>query len=302
MLLRNLRSPRSAAAVAVLLFLSACASAPPGPAPSSEALIGSVVPARLDGASGSATDKALPDSAPSSWQQLVQDARLRDVITLALANNRDLRLAALNIDAARAQYRISEAASLPTVAASVGGSASRSSSAAGGTGEVSRQLNVSLGITSWELDLWGRLGQLESAALNSYLATESARDGVLSTLIAEVAQAWLTVQANQTSGPAGAANGGQPRTQPRCDPAPLQCGRALGPGHRRRPGRAGNGARRPGLGPDQPDAIAAMRCVCWSVPTCPAPCCPRLTPQPTRWPWRRCRVACHPRSCCSAPT
>lgn len=192
---------RRAAALAVasaVLVLAGCASAPPGATPSDEPLVGSVVPARLDGASGPATAGDLPDTTPTRWQQLVQDARLSKLITLALANNRDLRLAALNIDAARAQYRITDAARLPTVAASAGSSASRSSSAAGSSGEISRQVSASLGITSWELDLWGRLGQLKDAALNSYLATESTRDAVQSTLVAEVSQAWLTLQANQT--------------------------------------------------------------------------------------------------------
>ncbi len=198
MALPQLRNLRRAAAVAVLLLLAACATAPPGALPSSEALIGGVVPARLDGASGSATDEALADTTPASWQQLIQDPRLREVVTLAVDHNRDLRLAALNIDAARAQYRIADARRWPTVAAGLGGSVSRSAAAAGYSGGVSRQLTVSLGITSWELDLWGRLGQLKDAALSSYLATEAARDGVQSALIAEVAQAWLTVQADQT--------------------------------------------------------------------------------------------------------
>lgn len=194
----SLLSRRSAAVLAVALVLAGCASAPPGAAPSDQPLIGGVVPARLDGAGATASGTALPDSVPTSWQQLVQDPRLREVVALALANNRDLRLAVLNIDAARAQYRISDAARLPTVAASAGSTASRSSTAAGGSGEVSRQLSASLGITAWELDLWGRLGQLRDAALSSYLATEATRDAVQSTLIAEVAQAWLAVQANQS--------------------------------------------------------------------------------------------------------
>jgi outer membrane protein, multidrug efflux system len=188
--------PRTLAALAVALFLTACASAPPGAEPSNEALIGGVVPARLDSAAGSAQATGLTAAAPQTWQQLVRDERLREVITLALAHNRDLRLAALHIDAARAQYRISDADRWPTLAASAGGTASRSSTAAGGTGGVSRQLSVSLGVAAWEVDLWGRLGQLKDAALASYLATESARDAVQASLVAEVAQAWLSVQAS----------------------------------------------------------------------------------------------------------
>jgi len=198
MLSSSLLFRRSAAALAVALVLAGCATAPPGAAPSTEPLIGSVVPTRLDGAAEPATGQALPATAPTSWRQLVQDERLRSVIDLALKNNRDLRLAALNIDAARAQYRITDANRWPTVEGSLGSTASRSSTAAGGSGTVSRQVSASLGLSSWELDLWGRLGQLKDAALNSYLATESTRDAVQATLVAEVAQAWLTVQADQT--------------------------------------------------------------------------------------------------------
>ncbi|GAA6141740.1 efflux transporter outer membrane subunit [Hydrogenophaga sp. 5NK40-0174] len=185
-------------AIAASLLLAACASAPPGPSTGNEALIGGVVPARVDGiTTAAATTESLPSSTPLNWTALVQDDRLRQIIELALAHNRDLRLAALNIDAARAQYRITEADRLPTLSASAGSNASRSSTLAGGTGTVSHQYSASLGITSWELDLWGRLGKLEEAALSSYLSTQSTRDAVQASLITEVAQAWLTVQANQ---------------------------------------------------------------------------------------------------------
>lgn len=186
-------------ALAASLLLAACASAPPGPSVGNEPVVGGVVPARLDGVSTSAaTTDSLPATSPKSWQALVQDDRLRQVIDLALTHNRDLRLAALNINAARAQYRITEADRLPTLNASAGGTASKTSTAAGGTGAVSRQYSVALGMTSWEVDLWGRLGKLEDAALSTYLATQSTRDAVQASLITEVAQAWLTVQADQT--------------------------------------------------------------------------------------------------------
>ncbi|HIV72826.1 MAG TPA: efflux transporter outer membrane subunit [Candidatus Aquabacterium excrementipullorum] len=137
---------------------------------------------------------ALPD-----WHQVVTDARLQRLIDRALLNNRDLRLAALNIDKARATYRISEASLLPTVNASAGGSATRTSAAvSNGSSTITRQLDVSLGVASWELDLWGRLRELKASALATYLGTEQTRQSVQSTLIAEVSQAWLTLAADQS--------------------------------------------------------------------------------------------------------
>lgn len=138
-------------------------------------------------------------SAVPGWREVVTDQRLQGLIERALLNNRDLRLAALNIDKARATYRITEANLLPTVNASAGGSATRTSAAvSNGTSTTSRQMDVSLGVASWELDLWGRLRELKASALASYLGTEQTRQSVQSTLIAEVSQAWLTLAADQS--------------------------------------------------------------------------------------------------------
>ncbi len=130
-------------------------------------------------------------NAALDWRSLVSDARLAQLIELALADNRDLRVAAANVQAARAQYRINDAARLPTVSAGAISTATHSA------GKTTRQLSVSLGATAWELDLWGRLASLRDAALASYLATEQTRVGVQAALVAEVAQAWLTLAADR---------------------------------------------------------------------------------------------------------
>lgn len=154
------------------------------------------VPATLSDAAVAGTPgSALNAEQPLAWRSLVSDARLVQLIEQALQHNRDLRVAAASVQAARAQYRISEAARLPTVNAAAGSAATRAGSTAGGT--INRQYSVSLGVTAWELDLWGRLGSLRDAALSSYLATEQARDSVQATLVAEVAQAWLALAADQ---------------------------------------------------------------------------------------------------------
>lgn len=131
------------------------------------------------------------------WQSFFVDARLRDTVKLALDNNRDLRIAALDIEKARAQYRITRADLFPSLSATASGSRARSVSSSTSGTSVSSQYSVELGFTSYELDLFGRLGNLKDAALESYLATEETRRSTQISLVAEVASAWLTLAADQ---------------------------------------------------------------------------------------------------------
>jgi multidrug efflux system outer membrane protein len=131
------------------------------------------------------------------WRSFFQDGKLRQVIEMALDNNRDLRVALLNIEKARAQYRIQRAESLPAVSATGGQTASRASSGAGGQSAVSREYSAEVGFSSYELDLFGRIRSLEDEAMETYLSTvESQRSARLS-LIAEVAGDWLTLGADR---------------------------------------------------------------------------------------------------------
>lgn len=130
------------------------------------------------------------------WQDFVGDAQLREVIRLALANNRDLRVAVLNIEQTRAQYQIRRADQLPTVNAAITGS--RQS-----TSELDKSITSSFtggllipSSAAWELDFFGRLSSLKDAALAQYLATEEARKATQISLIASVASTWLSLQAN----------------------------------------------------------------------------------------------------------
>ncbi|MGJ7550891.1 efflux transporter outer membrane subunit [Pseudomonas alloputida] len=134
-------------------------------------------------------------SADISWQSLFVDSRLRDTVTLALANNRDLRVAGLNVEYQQAQYRIQRAALLPAVSATADGTRQRALS--NGTTSVSSQYSVGLGVSSYELDLFGRLGNLKDAALEQYLALEQTRRSTQISLVAEVASAWMTLAADQ---------------------------------------------------------------------------------------------------------
>ncbi|MDP9902969.1 efflux transporter outer membrane subunit [Variovorax ginsengisoli] len=144
-----------------------------------------------------------PSTAPAArdlgWREFFVDERLRGVVALALENNRDARVAALNIERARAQYGIARAAAFPSVSLGASGSRSRTpgSISASGTARLATQYNVNLGLTSYELDLFGRVRNLGDAALESYFATEDAQRGTQISLVAEVATAWLVLATDQ---------------------------------------------------------------------------------------------------------
>jgi multidrug efflux system outer membrane protein len=125
------------------------------------------------------------------------------VIELALANNRDLRISALNIERARAQYGIERAALLPSIAVTGTQNAARTpgnlvqSGQSGGSAVTARQYDVSLGAAAYELDFFGRVRNLSASALELYLATEEARSAQQISLVAEVASLYLTLVADQ---------------------------------------------------------------------------------------------------------
>ena len=115
-------------------------------------------------------------------------------MAFALDNNRDLRVAVLNIAQARAQYRIQDAATLPTLSANGSGTATRTPPSLSATGEAltSHQYSATLGVSAYELDLFGRVRNLSAQALEQYLSTEEARRSTQISLVAEVATAYLT--------------------------------------------------------------------------------------------------------------
>jgi len=132
------------------------------------------------------------------WREFFRDPALQQLIEVALENNRDLRVAALNVDAYRALYRIQRADLLPAVSADGAGSRSRTPGDLGMTGEpaITSQYSATFGV-SWELDLFGRLRSLRDQALEQYFASEAAQRSTQISLIASVANAWLTLQADQ---------------------------------------------------------------------------------------------------------
>ena len=131
-------------------------------------------------------------AAPLQWQQFFGDTRLRELIALALKNNRDLRVALLNVDLARAQLGATDANRWPTI--SGGLIASRSP---GTDGKLTNSFQAGLQITSYELDLFGKLRNKSDAALATALAShEGARSAQIS-LVAAVASGYLALQADE---------------------------------------------------------------------------------------------------------
>ena len=172
-----------------------------------------------------------------TYRDVFRDPRLQQIIVQALANNRDLRVAAANIAATRAQYRIQRADLLPQVDASGrytysgGGNGTRNTAMSGtggntgtgtggtgtgtggtgtgtgvgtGTGSVvsssssNSAFSVDLGTTAFELDLFGRIRSLTGAALDRYFSTEAAARATRLTLVGDIADAWLTYASDRS--------------------------------------------------------------------------------------------------------
>jgi outer membrane protein, multidrug efflux system len=142
------------------------------------------------------TPKAVADI---PWQEFFANPQLRKLIALALENNRDLRVAALNIERSQAQFQIRRSDLFPKVDANASGTFQRIAEDFSGTGLPMNihQYNVGLGVSSYELDLFGRVRSLKDQALEQYLATEQARASVQISLVSQVAVTWLILAADR---------------------------------------------------------------------------------------------------------
>ena len=175
-------------ALALAGLLSACSLAPKYETP--------VAPVA---ATWSHTQAASSEAAaPVQWQQFFGNAPLREVIALTLDNNRDLRAAALNVEAFQALYRIQKSEQLPVGGAQFNGSRQRVPAEVAGAPEhvISSNYNVGL-LAVYEVDLFGRVKSLTDQALNNYLAMDSTRKATELSLVAATASAWMAWQADQ---------------------------------------------------------------------------------------------------------
>lgn len=134
---------------------------------------------------------------PKDWHDYFTDPRLQTLIAVALENNRDLRIATARIAEARAQYGIQRADQLPNINANAGRNASLTPAGASGFSNNAihtQRYDVNVSLVSFELDFWGRVRSLSAAAKASYLSTEAAQRAFRLSLIADVANAYLSLQ------------------------------------------------------------------------------------------------------------
>jgi multidrug efflux system outer membrane protein len=144
---------------------------------------------------------SMPASPPTAagapaWRGYFATPALQALIEQALEHNRDLRLAALRVEQARAAYGVARGATLPALSSQAAGQRQRLPADLSLTGRpnVSGQYQAGLGVGAWELDFWGRLAGLREAALEEYLASDAARRAVTVALIAQVAEAYYEVR------------------------------------------------------------------------------------------------------------
>ena len=190
-----MRNIKALGAVTLSLALAACDMAPKYVRPELP------VPATTPQGDAYATDGGAGAIVPAdtAWRDFFTDARLQRVIETALANNRDLRVSLANVEQARAQYKVQRADLLPTVGAT--GTATYSEQPLVQFGQAQR-LNTDVyqaqvGISAWEIDLFGRVRNLTKAAQEQYFAARENRNAAQTALIAETANAWLTLAADR---------------------------------------------------------------------------------------------------------
>ncbi len=177
------------AAAAVSVIMAGCSMIPAYERPASPVAASFPAGEAYRGAESGAVNVA-----EIAWKDFFLAPELRALIEKALENNRDLRVAALNIEAARAAYRIQRSSLLPNVDATGAFTRQRVPENASATGSAytASSYSVGIGIAAYELDFFGRVKSLSEKALESYFATEEARNAAQITLISEVANAYIT--------------------------------------------------------------------------------------------------------------
>ncbi|WP_371319000.1 efflux transporter outer membrane subunit [Pseudomonas sp. PDM33] len=180
---------KPACALLLALTLAGCSMAPTYERPEAPVAPSWSGPAAQPGTAASNLD----------WQTFIVDSELRNLVGVALDNNRSLRQTLLDIEQARAQYRIQRADRVPGLNAAANGNRQRLPGDLSNTGSsaVSSSYQVGLALPEYELDLFGRVKSLTDAALEQYLSTEEAARSARIALIAEVSQAYLTYDGAQ---------------------------------------------------------------------------------------------------------
>jgi outer membrane protein, multidrug efflux system len=187
--------PFPTAALALALALAGCGTLEPK-LPEAQPQVPQSWP--LPAKTGEAPQTPGPASVPLAavadigWRDFFVDDDLEALVARALENNRDLRVAILNVERARELYRIQRSERLPSVSGAVD-----MQRTGGGDAPDTRSYAASVGVAGFELDLFGRVRSLSEAALRQFFATEQARRAAQLTLVSEVANAWLTLAADR---------------------------------------------------------------------------------------------------------
>jgi multidrug efflux system outer membrane protein len=181
----------SSLALAVTVFVAGCATLEPT-LPEATPSIPAEWPLPAETGTDATGTAPAPEAADIGWRDFFADPRLDAVVAQALDNNRDLRVAVLNVERARSLYRVQRADRLPSMAAGV-----EMVRSGGDERDVSESYSADVGIAAFELDLFGRVRNLSQAALQQYFATEEAQRSAQLALIAEVANSWLTLGADR---------------------------------------------------------------------------------------------------------
>src|SRR6202790_389936 len=185
------------AIVAVAALIAGCSLQPVYERPAAPVAASYPTGDAYKSSTGGSGNAALP-AVDIGWRDFLTDPRLQRLVEIALANNLDLRVAALNVAQTQAQYRIQRSALFPQVGAFADGSSTRTPASLSSTRSATVTHDYSVGVSaSWEIDFFGRLQSLSDQALQQYFATAQARKAAQILLVSQVADQYLTLLADE---------------------------------------------------------------------------------------------------------
>jgi multidrug efflux system outer membrane protein len=198
-MMKPLRLSRLSVSLSLAAVLAGCSLAPTYERPAAPVDAAYPTGPAYGSANQTAPQPGAPATADVGWRDFFTDPLLQQLIQLSLDNNRDLRVAALNVQAAQAQYRIQRSELFPTVGVGATSTAQRTPAdlSPSGNANTSHSYQVGASVSGWELDLFGRIRSLNEQALQLYLGQDETRTATQLALVAEVANAYLTLRGDQ---------------------------------------------------------------------------------------------------------
>lgn len=173
--------------LAAPLLLAGCNLAPDYQRPAAD------IPAKLPFGAADGQPQQAASAAALPWRQFVADSRLQQVIAKALASNRSLKETLADVASARATYKGQYASQFPELDASVSSSRAKTTS-----GSITSSSEATLGLSSYEIDLFGKARNMSEMELENYLSSSETLRAAQISLIGETANAWLTLAADHS--------------------------------------------------------------------------------------------------------